>query len=413
MIKVFFISNPFLVEKSPNGQIMRFFLHGLSKQNFASSVLCSKKSDIDWCDPSIDIIKTKDSSFVRVIIAFIRRIFPDLSFLPDTEFFSWGINAIKISKRLFIHKRYDYLHSVSSPCACHLIAYNIKKKTGIPWIAQFCDPWSDNYFRRFVTSFFKMIDQKMEKHIADNADLIVHTNNAIADVWIKRYGSEIAKKIVVLPLSMPQQEPFKFKERDSNKPIIISHIGNLYKNRTSEVFIESVYEFLSKYPECRKKINIYYIGNVTDGEINLINKYELNDIFILCGRLKEEDCRMYYLKSDIFLAIDGVGPDNLFFPSKVMKYFFYRKPILGITPKNSVLYDELRTSGHKSVNINDKMSIVSYLYNAIENYDSLLAFDYNYWKKFSIENVVNSYKTVVDDLLSNEKISNNVNKVET
>ena len=61
---------------------------------------------------------------------------------------------------------------------------------------------------------------------------------------------------------------------------------------------------------------------------------------------------------------------------------------------------ELDKSGHTSIENSDKEGIISYLERAMENYQSLLDFDYNYWQEFEPQKVVMKYKNFIINNLS-------------
>ena len=344
-----------------------------------------------------------EKRYVRYVAAAVRRLLlPDLTWLPGYEWWSWGkatVNEIinDISSGAI---KPDYIHSVAFSIASHWVALKVKKATGLPWVMQFYDPWADNPYRPFKTKWLKKCDWAMEREAVEAADMIIHDNEAIAQLWRERYGEEIGKKIVVLPLTVPM--PNAIVEENTHKRgdvLTISHIGNFMLNRTSQPFIRAVAELLDRHPEYRKRLKVNYIGMVTEPEKELIKMNGLGEVFTLSGSLSAEACVEYYKMSDLFLAIDGVNKDNLFFPSKILKYLYFRRPILGITPEGSVLDGELRHAGHTSIDNNDMESIVEYLERAMTDYESLLNFNQHYWHRFEPQNVVAQYEDLVERLV--------------
>lgn len=401
--KALIIAQSFLFKNSTGGQVERAFFENLNKDIFDFTIICSDSEELIKSNLN-DLVIVKEKKILKFLAAGVRRLLiPDLVNLPDYIWFSWGKKAVKtVFKNLDLNS-YDYIHSISFPCSNHKAAFYLKEKTGKPWIAQFYDPWYDNPYRKFKTKYLKKMDLQMERKIAESADIILHNNNVIADIWVKRYGEHIGKKIKVLPLSFDSEKVGRnVVEVKNESSLIISHIGNFMLNRTSEVFINAVNILVNDNKIFRDKIKIYYIGLVTDLEKDLINKLGLNDIFNLVGTLPEEDCDKYYSMSDIFLAIDGINDINIFFPSKIMKYFYFKKPIIGITPENSVLDFELKKSRHYSFRNNDIHSICDFLYKALTNYNSLLYFDQDYWKRFSILNVSGLYEKLISNLQEEE-----------
>lgn len=401
MLKPLVIARCYLFKDSTGGQVERTFFENLPIETFDATIVCSNVEEMTD-SPGTRTLVTRENKIYKYFAAAVRRILiPDIMNLPDYVWPAWGKHASKIILNQLNKEQFDYIHSISFPCASHQVALNIKQKTGLPWIAQFYDPWYDNPYRIFKTKYFKKKDSEMEHAVVENADLIIHDNYAIADLWKERYGEEIAKKIIVLPLTLPlPTKQTKNRKHTSSDVLTISHIGNFMLNRTSEVFIKAVDVLLKEHLELKNKLKVNYIGMVTEGEKTLISDLRLDSIFNLLGTISEEECFAYYQESDLFLAVDGVNNINLFFPSKILKYFFYQRPILGITPENSVLDYELKNSGHLSLRNDDVNGIANYLYNAATDYDSLLNFDKDYWKRFSTENVIDLYKKVVTSLLN-------------
>ncbi|WP_294743639.1 glycosyltransferase [uncultured Prevotella sp.] len=404
-MKPLFVSREFLVDKSPTGECLRSFVNELRKNAWNPKVYCS---DIQPQKNNRVLINEKivhESIFPKYLAAAIRRLLiPDLTWLPGYEWWSWGKRCKnQILQDIRNGERFDYLHTVSFPCACHTVGLKIKCETNLPWIAQFYDPWADNPYRPFKTAFFKKIDWELEREVAENADLIIHTNEPIAQLWRERYGDSIAKKIVVLPLtaSLPSVPVVEPKHKD-DELLTISHIGNFMLNRTSIPFIKAVLMLFKEYPYVKTKLKINYIGQVTDKEKELIRNYGLADNFNLTGPIPPEECEPFYQQTDVFLAIDGVNKNNIFFPSKILKYFYYQKPILGITPTGSVLDEELRTAGHAVFNNEDVNSIKEYLYKLVTDYSSI-AYDRDYWKRFTPITVVNEYYSLVNNKLFKSK----------
>ena len=406
MIKPLIINRGYSFDDSPGGECLRAFVGAMDETEWSPIVYASDRTPL--VEPVNDFVKlSHERRYVQYEYAAIRRFIPDLTFLPDYAWAAWGKRAAKsvisdIQKRVVVP---DYIHSVAYPIASHLAALKVKRSTGLPWVMQFYDPWADSPFRPFKTKWLKEKDWAMEREAVEAADLIIHDNEIIAEIWRERYGDEIAKKIVVLPLTVPLPTmKVKEKKRKVGEPLVISHIGNFTSVRKAKPFIIGVLELIQKHPELRNLLKVNFIGQVYDDDKDLIRMNDLTDIFKLHGTLPMQACEEFYQATDIFLAEEGVTPDNrFFFPSKILKYFYFQRPILGISPKGSVLDYELRKSGHFVIDNNDTKGIADYLYKAITDYDGILNFDKDYWRRFKPEAVLSSYL----NMLKNYKIINN------
>ena len=402
MIKPLIINRDYLFAHSPNGECLRAFMRGMNKKEWEPFIYGSDKQPlVTFSDYKYKL--THEKRYIQYLAALTRRVLiPDLTWLPGYEWEAWG----KATSKSIIKDIQnggvspDFIHSVSYPVASHWVALKVKRATGLPWVMQLYDPWADNPYRPFRTTYYKKKDWEMEAIAVKEADLIVHTNEKIADLWRDRYGKKVANKIFTLPLTTPIPNiPITPVTSQNKETIEISHIGNFMLNRRAIPFIEALSKLLKIHPDYRSRFKVNFIGTVPDEDKKLIQKENLSDIITLHGTLPIEVCEDYYKRSDLFLVIDGVNPNNIFFPSKILKYFYFQRPILGITPSGSVLDSELKASNHCSFDNKDIDGITNYLNAAITDYPKLCSFKEDYWKKFDPTSVVSCYKDLIQTML--------------
>ena len=373
------ISKDFRLEENAAGRVDRDFWGNMPK---------------DFCDPLIfcsgwrahhEIINNKVETvneiyFTHAVQSLLQRSpIPDFRYLPDVTYFIWGRLVKKRIMKYLKSKKFDYIDSLGMPHGSHLLALKIKEATGLPWIARFYDPWVDNQFMRYKFQRLRNLGNDIEGIVATNADVIIHNNTHIAKLWSERYGAEVEKKIKVQNMvfdtqRMPDYKPHIHKQGF----LIISHIGNLHGVRNAHNLIHGVNKLILKYPEIKENIKINMIGWVPKSDKQLILKYNLQSIFNFTGRIPESQCTKYFLEADLFISIDGEGELDLNYPSKLLNYFYYRRPILGLTLEDSVAAEELDKSGNFHVRGIDVDSIALFLERAFFNYDSLDTFDKDY-----------------------------------
>lgn len=404
LIKPLFITSSFLRKKSPVSIVERAFVKGLSVSgNYNIKIACSDYKRIKWeCYEHLIIVP--ENKVLRYFCAILERLgFNDLINRPDPIWFTWGMKAIRRLSKKDNASRYDYIHSFSLSCSNHLVALKLKEKYGKPFVAHFLDPWYGNPYRPIKSKRLRNKDLEMERDIASNADLIIHDNELIADLWRERYGDLVKDKIHVLPLvfNIPDE---KYNIQTNKDKLIISHIGNFNNSRRISEFADALYYLLENNPATKNKIKVYLVGDIPNGQIEYIRKLGLSSIVHFEGSVSEEDCTKYYLMSDVFIAIDSINELPLFFPSKLMKYFYYKKPIIGITPSGSVMEIELKRSRNFSYRHDEIELIAGQLSKLIYNYqEESDKIDKGYWKKFSPDSVAEEYTQIINSLLSSKK----------
>ena len=391
-MKALVIANNLLRVNSPASSIEMGLFDGISNNDINITAYCSSLGSLKPISDKYKTIVVSEKNYWGYIYRIIRHVFPDILNIPDYHYFSWGKRTEKLARKLIEEERFDYIHSFSHPCSCHLVAYHLHKKSGLPWIASFFDSWIDYPSLKYYIPAFRKYNEKLERIVAENATLIIHNNEGIAKLWRERYGEDIAKKIIVIPLNEKFDEAMELPPLKRNNDVLnISHVGTFYPFRNAQSFIEGVHSFVIRYPKYRDRLRISFVGLTQSTDMAMIDKYQLNDIFNICGRVSGDECEQIYKESDVLLATAQQSFEDFTYPSKIIKYFFYRKPILGIAPPTSVLFSELSKSCHCCIKPEDSTAIGDYIYNAITNYDSICNFDKNYWKMFSLDKVVRQY----------------------
>ena len=391
MINPLFISPEYLSD-DVNGTIERLFINALNHNKFEPTVLCCKSSTRE--DGLNHVIAIKRNYEVA---KFENKHYKSLK-LPDGYFLSWFIRCILFFLFNKNHFKIDYIHTYSVPYTTHILGYYLKKLLKVKWVVQFYEPWSDNmYLNLDALPKYKKKVQRWEGLIAENADLIIHNSEIAKERWISKYGANSKVKSLNLPFNpkiLGNNIDISFFNTGD---VIITHIGNLYNLRKGKDVILGASRFRDSHPELFPKLKVFFIGKIQNEDRNLVASLNLEDTIIMLGSKTEEECLPYFVRSDAFISIDGEGQGLLFFPSKLIKYYYFKKPILGITDLGSVLDKELKNTNHTSIRHNEPGMICDFFYNLFTSRDSLYKFDKDAWKRFEVSCVVSDYEKLLID----------------
>lgn len=403
MITPLVLAYYYSIEGSSTGQILRRFFPNLPQDRFSSFIL-SVKSKEDYNTNNCHIIGVQESRSAILAEKVLRNLgMNDLMMTPDYYRYSWGIKALEKSRKFLKERSFDYIHTISFPSSTHLLGYRLKTEFGIPWVAQFYDPWHNNPFRPIRCSCFQKLDARYESFVAKFADVIILPCDELVSDWLERYGSAIMNKVIQLPFIVDDSISIPYVRKDPNK-LVISLIGSSNSRRTSISFYQALHQLLVKTPSIGEKLQVYQVGHIAKADNDMIEGLGLGNIIVRTGHLEEKACARYFEITDLFLAIDADIEKNYFFPSKLLQYYNYQKPILGLVTKNSVLSRELKQSGHTTIPVDDVEAIKQFLIRALDNYPSLCSFDVDYRKNFFPTVVLNKYIKCIEELLSKENV---------
>lgn len=397
MINPLIIDSNYCIVNNAAGQISRTFWEHIDHKVISPSVLCGVLND--ELHLSNHLIQVRDRPWIRKCLGAFRRLgLPDLYYIPDTEWYSWCPKAYR--RVVTANSKYDYIHSISSPQSNHLLAKKLKKHYGIPWIAQFDDPWHDTSGRKYKYVRFKDYDLQLERDVAENADVIIHSNEVIRDIWAERYGESVAEKMVILPFNFNLYDLPVVKPIPHNQKLEISHIGHIYSTRSAMTVFHALEILKRDNPEIVDKLHFSFIGGIHEKEKHYVQDSSISEMVTFIPTLPPEQLENYYQNSNMFLIIDINIPRSPNYPSKLMMYFYYQRPIIGITNPKCQLVKELNETGNTCFYYGESTKLAEMLKDVVSNYNNYLNFDKNYWKRHTVENVQGLYYQLLRERLN-------------
>ena len=116
-------------------------------------------------------------------------------FIPDSRI-GWKPQAIRMGSALIRDARPDIIFSSAPPYTPHLIARDLKRMHGIPWVADFRDPWLENHAYNRVPRlpWVKQYNRRLEQGVLQEADCITCANPRFAGNPTKQTARGEARK---------------------------------------------------------------------------------------------------------------------------------------------------------------------------------------------------------------------------
>lgn len=236
----------------------------------------------------------------------------------------WYPFAVCQGLRLAGKHRYDIL--ISSSYDCHLIAYAIKKRTGLPWITDYGDPWAFNpHVNRNKIKF--QIEYNAERRVLKLADAVVLTTEETKQDYLTHYPFLNEKKVVVIPMGADcdSYEEGAIERRDK---FTVLYTGTIYQaSRDAEPFLDAVKLFFEKHDR-QQSIEILFAGSLDNQLKTSIARRQLCDRIQLLGFIPHDEIPGLLMGVDVLLFLGNQG--GLQVPGKLFEYLAARRPILFI-----------------------------------------------------------------------------------
>ncbi|HDL15592.1 MAG TPA: glycosyltransferase [Euryarchaeota archaeon] len=263
--------------------------------------------------------------------------------IPDI-YSEWLLFAIKRGLKLIRMNRYDIIISSSEPRVCHLAAYFLKKKSGIPWIADYGDPWIYPVPTLRESKLKRRILRKIEAKILKRTDTITVAAEGIKRLYLDRYPFLQPDKVHVITQGF-DPDMFSQVEEETSSKFRIVYCGSLYKNlRDPMAFFEAITEI------DEKDIEIIIAGRINEFA-GVIKKEGIDRKIKYRGFLRHKESLALQKGASVLLHIGNVTDVQV--PGKIYEYVGARRPVLCIKGGGGDLSSELIIRSNKGIVVNN------------------------------------------------------------
>jgi glycosyltransferase involved in cell wall biosynthesis len=251
------------------------------------------------------------------------------------EQLGWLPYAVNRGRRILASQHCESIYTTSSPYSDHLIGYRLKKRSGLPWVADFRDPWVGNTALRIPTRLHRFLVRVLEGLVVRQADRVLVVSEPMRRDFIKRYPELQEDKFLAIPNGFDEGD---FKDIQPADPLedqfLLVYSGSFYgERRTPRPFFTALQDLLQRGAIPKKAIQVRFVGNVGKPTLQMIDNMQLRDVVKATGFLPHREAIAQLMAADVLLLIVGPGPGSeIVLPGKIFEYLASGKPILGLVP---------------------------------------------------------------------------------
>lgn len=287
-------------------------------------------------------------------------------FIPDARCF-WIKPSVRYLKKYLRENHVDVIFTDGPPHTNTVIGCRLSKATGIPWLMDFQDPWTQvDYYKMFKIG--KLADKKHHK-LEKEAFITAKKTTIVSPTWKKDLENIGAKNVDVIVWGYDEDD-FNFKEPEFDKDFTIVHAGLLGYDRKPDTLIKILGDLKKEIPEFGEKLKIKFAGSVDYSIIELINKNGLHENYESLGNISRPDAIKLTLKSHLLLLpLNKADNVNGRIPGKLFENMRSKRPILCLGPKNSDVANIINeTNTGITLDYDDYDEIKQYILNIFEKY---------------------------------------------
>jgi glycosyltransferase involved in cell wall biosynthesis len=303
-----------------------------------------------------NLISSGNTSLSHRISLWIRGNF----FIPDPRCF-WIKPSVKYLKEYLKKHPVDAIVSTGPPHSMHLIAKGIAQATGIKWIADFRDPWTEIfYFKHLKLSKYAYNKQRrLEQQVLDGADAVLVVSRQMQEDFAKRTSTPV--KVITNgfdPDDFLPAEPHRDNatENQSTTRFSLIHTGIFVDNGNPDYLWEALGEKAKAEPQFKEDLEIRLMGQVDASVLEGIEKAGLQGNLINMGYVPHSTATMWQQKATALLLPLRKEPEAAaILTGKFFEYLASGAPILAFGPVEGDLAKALQeTASGTIVDFEDK-----------------------------------------------------------
>lgn len=247
-------------------------------------------------------------------------------FIPDARCL-WIRPSVRFLKKYLREHPVDVIVSTGPPHSMHLIAREVALATGIPWVADFRDPWTKMFYFKHLqlSSWALKRHRKLERQVLDGADLVVSVSPLVQD----EFKEMTSTRVELVTNGYDESDFDQVVEPDGFFNLV--HTGLFASDGNPETLWNVLAEMCHTNPEFKKMLRIRLVGKTDAEVIASIRDAGLDaHLFDLGYQPHQTAVREQKGATILMLPLRKEPEYGAVLPGKLFEYLASGRPILGI-----------------------------------------------------------------------------------
>ncbi len=279
---------------------------------------------------------------------------------PDGEK-GWKPFAISEGGKIIQSEDISAIISNSAPVTSHIIAKELKAKYGIPWVADFRDPWSQNHNYSYGP-IRQLVDRRLERKTLSKADALVIVSKSWED---KLQMLHKDRRVYAITNG--------FDPEEVNSPpaglipkFTITYTGSIYTGKQEpSKFFAALRGLIHDGVLDPREIEVRFYGYKYDWLDEEVERCGLSNIVKQHGVVPRQIALEKQRESQLLLLLKWEDPEERgVHTGKIFEYLGARRPILATGGTDDVVSELLNATGAgvSSLTVDDIISMLKGFY---------------------------------------------------
>ena len=309
----------------------------------------------------VNPVNAQNKTFVQKAAMWVRGNL----FRPDPRCM-WIRPSVKFLKQYLEEHPVDLIVSTGPPQSMHIIGMKLARETGLPWIADFRDPWTKIFYFKHLsmTRATERWHKRMEKKVLDEASVVVAVSPLVQQEFQNMTQTPV--ELITNGFDECDFEPdrkARLAAGGPDKDFIITHTGLFAADGNPTMLWKVLAAKCSQDAEFRKHLRIRFVGKTDDAIMEAVRAEGLDKHLTDMGYQPHAVAIREQRQASLLILPLRKEPEyKAVLPGKLFEYLASWRPVLGIGQPDGAMSMILNTTKTGVVlNWEDETSITRYI----------------------------------------------------
>ena len=276
----------------------------------------------------VNPVNAQNKSFLQKAAMWVRGNF----FRPDPRCL-WIRPSVRYLKKYLEEHPVDLIVTTGPPQSMHMIGLRLAKETGLPWVADFRDPWTKIFYFKHLsmTPATERWHKKMEKAVLDEASAVV----AVSPLVQQEFQAMTDTPVELITNGFDECDFPSEKDTEAyggpDKDFTITHTGLFAADGNPTVLWDVLREKYQADDDFRKRLKIKLIGKNDEQILKALKDRGLQEALTDMGYQPHSVAVEQQRKASILILPLRKEPEyKAVLPGKLFEYMASERPVLGI-----------------------------------------------------------------------------------
>jgi glycosyltransferase involved in cell wall biosynthesis len=253
---------------------------------------------------------------------------------PDTMR-EWSEQAVLAGQDLHRQHRADVLYTTSYPYSSHLAGAVLKRRLGIPWVADLRDPWIENEIMLgMLPGWVRRRHRRAEARMAREADALICAHPGHAERLRQRYDLATDRCLSITNGYDPEDyRGFPDMPPCTDGVVRIAHVGSFYGAYSPRPLFAALKSCWPGLPAGVARVRLQFVGGVGDETPPAIDGLDIE----VLPRASHAEALAAQAGAHALLCVFDRAAGVTHLPGKLFEYLAASRPILGVLPADGTM----------------------------------------------------------------------------